>query len=958
MIDKNITNKIDQQLSFNHDGFGINLFNLNLVQKNILAQAVAGNSFAIDGILGTGKTTTLVNVALDALYRGKKVLYISNIFQTLEQVENLTKDFRIDNLICNLTKYGFAPYKTVTKLNKTEVDLSPQEESLKHNYQFIEDVEKAIFSRIRNNRLLDCMNYLASLKEEHQLLDLKCTNRLYKHEFEEIYFALGKIEKYLGRFPSFKNSIWQKIPYDHTIKYPNQVITLIYKMHKHYRTLNIISDELQQNFGLQPFTSYIKMRELINIFDTYNTAKYPENWYEGNFEKFYQALDLFSNFKKQYDEYHTIYNDLKYLYSVDVINIDLDNIINKLLGSYFTTQDERSINRIIDNRLNLLMQIKRSNEIIESFEKVISEVKKKLNYNFESTEEVFIDLDNLYLFVSENAYHPNWLKINTLHKLYRLIEEVKSITYQIKKFEEFEAEFGTKYPKTFLKDIEKEYDIIAKYLQKERLTLREKSIISKYKNYSYQEVYWDFRHYINQNMQAEALKKRYLELTEFNYTKDANIIEGLENLYQLQQNLHYPEHLKLFKDHLRTRTQKTNLIFGQANPLKDFSQSYRFINKYRENLVQCGFVIEGDFIKSLTEISKINDFLVNFYTTYDDFLASTHLQHKQIYLADLLKLKQMSAKVFALKDEFKKEKYYEVFGELYEKEKTNILKLQNSLKSFSNFLNSFSKLEYASKFLQPETKEQLTIQLDNIVKEIEEIDELIKLYIKLFVDRISVYYYDNFEDVVNQLEKFLSSKDELVLYLNITEHIKTLKKHQVQKLIDYALDEEKGQGISENFKYTYYHHLWEEFQTLYPYINLTSIIEQSLQNIISLEKQIIIGNIVKVSQKINYQYAGTKNISKKDLFSYDSFLEKISTYKRLVLSSTRHANYYLDIRDFDLIIIDDAHIGYADLYHYVIKGKQVVIAGNSEHSSLVKMNLISQVPKDSIIYLTHRAIKR
>src|SRR5690606_33355377 len=94
--------------------------------------------------------------------------------------------------------------------------------NLAKNYQFIEELERAVFSRIRNNRVLDTLTYLASLKENYQLLNIPWANNLYKHEYLEIYNSLVKIEKNLLRFPNFKQSIWQNIPYAHTIKYPNQ----------------------------------------------------------------------------------------------------------------------------------------------------------------------------------------------------------------------------------------------------------------------------------------------------------------------------------------------------------------------------------------------------------------------------------------------------------------------------------------------------------------------------------------------------------------------------------------------------------------------------------------------------------------------------------------------------------------------------------------------------------------
>ncbi|HQD92588.1 MAG TPA: hypothetical protein PK924_04875 [Bacilli bacterium] len=957
-IDKNITNQISEKHYLQSEEYGINLFPLNSIQKNILAQAVAGYSFGIDGILGTGKTTTLVNVAVDTLYRGKRVLYVSNIDNTLEKIEDLVKEFRINHFVCNLTKNSLS--FSVGEINYLEKENFVSKEvvtNLAKNYQFIEELERAVFSRIRNNRVLDTLTYLASLKENYQLLNIPWANNLYKHEYLEIYNSLVKIEKNLLRFPNFKQSIWQNIPYAHTIKYPNQVITLIYKMHKYYRNLENLCQELITTFGFKEFNSYIKMRKLINIFDAFKNTKYPSNWIDNNFANFFLAQEYFPTFKKQYDEYYTTYNDIKYLYSLETITVNFDEVIQNLCGTYFTKDNLENINRIIDNRLNLLIQVHRSNEIIDNFSNIISELQKTLKYDFALDEKVFDDLNNLYLYIANNAYHPNWIKINTLHKLYRTIDEVKQIITKITKYEQYVQEFLHKYPKVNINliDLNNDLTILIKRQKNKSLSLKEKVIIHKYHNHPIEEAIHDVKTIVDLANQHEILLQRYLELTSFSYSKDFNIIDSLENLYNLQKNLSHPEHLEIFKKYLQTRTQKTNLIYGQANPLKEFSEAYSFINKYRTNLRQCGFVIEEDFVKSLSQIKEINKYLNNFYSTYDEFIISTNLIDKKIYFEDIVKLQNLTSKLIELKNDFYNNSHYSTyFGMLYDYERTNILKLQTSLKNFQNYLNCFINLDYANKFFEENYHNKLIEYLNLILKNIEEIDELIKLYTKLFVDRISTYYYNDFKDVITYLEKFLSSKDELVLYLNITNEIKVLLEYRANDLIEYITDINQNSNLSENFKYTYNYYLYQEFCNKYPYVLNTNALNQILDETVTYERQLLNLNTNQVSHKIINDYDIPKLSLKKDSLSFTDFIQKAQNDYRLVLCDTKILDQYLDIRKFDLVIIDDAHISHANAYKYALSGKQVIVAGNSEHSSLVKMNLISQIPKESVITLTHR----
>ena len=65
----------------------------------------------------------------------------------------------------------------------------------------------------------------------------------------------------------------------------------------------------------------------------------------------------------------------------------------------------------------------------------------------------------MYLYIANNAYHPNWIKINTLHKLYRTIDEVKQIITKITKYEQYVQEFLHKYPKVNINLIDLNNDL-------------------------------------------------------------------------------------------------------------------------------------------------------------------------------------------------------------------------------------------------------------------------------------------------------------------------------------------------------------------------------------------------------------------------------------------------------------------------------------------------------------------
>ena len=77
-IDTSVDSKLIDSYSVDTVNDYYNITTLDRPQRKILAMASEGNSFAITGYEGTGKSTTLINIAADAIKKGKRVLYISN----------------------------------------------------------------------------------------------------------------------------------------------------------------------------------------------------------------------------------------------------------------------------------------------------------------------------------------------------------------------------------------------------------------------------------------------------------------------------------------------------------------------------------------------------------------------------------------------------------------------------------------------------------------------------------------------------------------------------------------------------------------------------------------------------------------------------------------------------------------------------------------------------------------
>ena len=68
-------------------------------------------------------------------------------------------------------------------------------------------------------------------------------------------------------------------------------------------------------------------------------------------------------------------------------------------------------------------------------------------------------------------------------------------------------------------------------------------------------------------------------------------------------------------------------------------------------------------------------------------------------------------------------------------------------------------------------------------------------------------------------------------------------------------------------------------------------------------------------------------------------------------------NYYLDVNDFDLVIIDDAQLLNASEYYNAVLGKQIIVSGElqpqgAEFNTLISRMMIETIFKFDFRYLS------
>ncbi|MDD3382778.1 MAG: hypothetical protein PHT83_04695, partial [Bacilli bacterium] len=165
---------------------------LDKKQRVCLKMANNDLSFAISGKLGTGKTETLINIAVNALYNNKKVLYVSNIKETIDYVEARFDELNVSYSVANLLKsFDEVISKKQYQFPKKKQIVANLKEELTKTYEIINDYETQLNFRVLNHNYLLVMNSLVSFdKKNSKKIEIDDLSNLYKEEFEKTVHSL------------------------------------------------------------------------------------------------------------------------------------------------------------------------------------------------------------------------------------------------------------------------------------------------------------------------------------------------------------------------------------------------------------------------------------------------------------------------------------------------------------------------------------------------------------------------------------------------------------------------------------------------------------------------------------------------------------------------------------------------------------------------------------------------
>lgn len=939
---------LTEQYAIEGKNANYNITALDQNQRNAVAIASKGNSFAITGYEGCGKTTTLINIASDAIKNGKRILYVSNNDSTLSKVYETFKSKNLESFVTSFSK----PFVMVNERNheskKGQVLDYVLKKELLDRYHEIEKYENKLSTKIRNFPLIEIMNELVLTPKPQNLFSekiMKGSYCLYKYEINEIIEALRIIDEKMPKIGSFKDSHFINIPITHQIMDINQPMHLIQNVYVNYSILQKERLILEKDFGTTDIVNYARFKNLISYYTKLNKTSVPTSWYEeyidnsetkSAFKNFNDAKKVFVKLKHEIEHYQNTLKEIKSIYNINKYEFDVEKAIKEILANNFKKENVKDIDNVLKDYVKLTEEALKAKSLCNYLESVFGKMKSKLGYSLLLNDSKDIDEINEYVNVFSKGYFSKvWLDYSKSEGILN-----KMITIE-KTLDQYEESVNV-YSKYFdsLSALDNNISVLEKKNHDQN---------SKYKHITIGKLLPHLYFIRKTNLKVSQLKKEYKDLTYADYKYKVHISDVYKELIAKHDAI---TNVKA-RDQVDKSLQdlRSSGIIDIIDIIKIYQDTMNNINRLYNYFLDYKLVSNSkDTIKKIEEIKQVYTYMTEVSNWQKEMSKFLIIPQKQILFNSYSYFEEKEKELNNVKGSINNNKTYKfLFEKLFEGEMSKPLEILNVINDFEIYLTLFKNPRSLVQSFDSETNKNILIHIENANKTINDIDDDFLGYIKIFKDSVSKYYYDDLTTVIATFRTLLDSRDELRLYLEISNQMKIILKYKLNDLNNYIIQNDK-EKVTNRFKYSYFDHIYKEFVKDNPEILSVLEYNKSLEKITHLENDLIDSNveILKISNSRHAKTGKAKNMN------YNQYIIKNKGSKLLFLSDTNIVNLFLDMTLFDMVLIDDAQLLNANEYNKAIKCGQVIIAGTEQMQTSISNSLISRIRHNAIMPLKHR----
>ena len=513
---------------------------LNRKQRKALYASSLGKSFTIVGESGTGKTLTLKNILLNALYDGKKVLYLSNMKESLLDMGSFLNSKGLKNIYSNLEDQ-FDSLRDNDKITNIE-DLELKDIDLKdliEKYDYIEEYENLVSGRILDHRFIEVLGELISLRNKDiGLLNIDDLSKIYKSEYERIVASLEHITKSLDKIGVFNESNWKAVPRINSINNSSVIMRLIEKIHTCFYSFKDLREVFEKEFDIIKINDYAMLRKIVNDINNIDIHLIPESWKTSDLVDYNKASNEFKELKNAIYSYKEINRSIDQIINRDLIDINIE--YDKLLGKYYSSEDLELIDRYFRNRKEINEKINRISESIDKYQNSIKTLNELCDYEFINDLDIN-ELIRLKQFLDKYDVNSVINNVTKRNELDSYIIEAEQLINEINTINSDNKAFYLKYPKYTRFKTRDVLKLIEEYRNSnDKKTKRSLTVLLRRHlgRGIFEEQVDNIEKYISQNQRLRVLKEKYYNLVGKKYVQNNYYLSYLKEFKELYDNIY------------------------------------------------------------------------------------------------------------------------------------------------------------------------------------------------------------------------------------------------------------------------------------------------------------------------------------------------------------------------------------------------------------------------------------
>lgn len=915
----------------------------NLHQKHAILRAHNGESFAVDGKLGSGKTYTAINIIADAISSDKKILYVNQDLDNVWEIEKNMKYFGLDNLVVNLT----------TKTSNIEVEPVILPTDISNNFdfepiKFFDKLEEARHKRIGGftfDYLIENQAILKRIYPDIKEIDLEV--RLERYEYGHVKQLLKTIEEKLKVINNFNDNVWRGLQPGVTKMLPSEIIQRLTDFYNFHRTLTKTIDSYCKAYNLKEPKNIHDLNNLIDHVLSFESAKPQPSWKTK--EDRNKARLVLKEIQEAIDENYIAMDYYKNNLDKNYKPGRMLDILTEILGKHLSiTNDEKYINNIFANNQELDVL---TNTILENNKIAKLEFNNLYSYfGFKTDELIPLEfIKDLLIYLKTNSLprqlateyinnKKNALFVGSIvYKNYQVIrlikDEINAILLPNTKFTYIEAIELIEDAKT-----KKRLSNFFDYALMRRNKVDKDELIKKIS---------DYYHCAKNIINVLEIKDSKVEVEKY--------WQECSNFYELVSK--HSEFSKNFDMFIKKQTSLApiaiNKVTGTLNTLITCSEN---ADKYIEALKEYNINIKKDYpVEKINELSSWTGYLVKTINLRNE--TYQFINKTKIRFNDIIELIEQDNNHINLLDKLTKHEpeYLRLLGDNYNKFDTIIGDTGISIDHFDDFIEKLNDPDDVDNLLRTKTFEKFvkdTMKLRNIQSEWF---TFYRLFSVCFTHGQPYCQTAPFKDVLEMLKDFISKSDEIDSVITIIGGLNEVAQYGLNNLVEQISKGSLKENLSASFCYTLYSQYISEFDKNDHILIDFNWIKSEFDEFEKNEQNYCLNNIVYL-KRLSLKKNKAKNVTAA-FYEYNKFIDGTIKYNNLYLADLNIFNADLDVSKFDLVIIDDCHLSSANKYNRIASCKQVILLGDKSFQSSVSNSLLQRVGDYSVIQYANRYVK-